>query len=61
MTERKLSRIEALLQKVRRKPSLTCRDTRQLDLEDIIKSRAFAELDASIERAMVHSGRESHH
>jgi hypothetical protein len=61
MAEKKLSRIEALLQKVRRKPSPTCRDPRQLDLVEFVKSRAFAELDASIEQAMVHSGRESHH
>jgi hypothetical protein len=57
MTQKKLSRVEALLREVRRKPSPTCRDSRQLDLIDTIKSRAFADLDVSIKQAMGYSGR----
>jgi hypothetical protein len=61
VTQKKLSRAEALLERARRNPSPTCRDARQLDLLDIVKSRAFADLDVSIEQAMARSGRENNH
>ena len=46
----KRSRVEKLLDEVRRKPSPTCRDPRQLDLMDAIRQRAFADLDREIAR-----------
>ena len=49
---RKLSKVEKLLEAVRRKSSPTCRDRRQLDLVEFAlneqKRQAFARLDASI-------------
>ena len=45
------SRVEKLLAEVRRKPSHFCDDPRQLDLEDTVTQRAFANLDLEIERA----------
>ena len=44
------SRVEKLLAEARRKPSPFCDDPRQLDLEDAVTQRAFANLDLEIER-----------
>jgi hypothetical protein len=52
MSKRKRSAVEKLLDGVRRKPSPTCRDPKQLDLVEFVineqKRRAFARLDAAI-------------
>jgi hypothetical protein len=52
MSKRKRSAVEKLLDEVRRKPSPTCRDRRQLDLVEFAineqKRQAFARLDAAI-------------
>ena len=46
------SRVEKLLDEVRRKPSPFCDDPRQLDLEGAVTQRAFANLDLEIERVL---------
>ena len=50
--EPKLSSVEKLLNKVRREPSPTCNDRRQLTLEGAIKQRAFADLDEAIKQTL---------
>ena len=50
MPRQKLSHVQKLLNQVRRDPSPTCHDPRQLELEDAVKIAAFAELDAEIKR-----------
>jgi hypothetical protein len=49
MRKPKLTRVEKLLRAVRREPSKTCNDPRQLTLEDAIKQRALYKLDRVIE------------
>jgi hypothetical protein len=46
------SKVELLLEKVRRKPSPTCRDGRQLDMDTYLKRRAFADLDEVIAQTL---------
>jgi hypothetical protein len=43
---------EKVLHEARRNPSPTCNDPRQLTLEDAIKQRAFASLDAAIKQTL---------
>jgi hypothetical protein len=48
------SKVQLLLEKVRRQPSRTCRDERQLDLETYVRRKAFAELDEAIAQTLKH-------
>ena len=48
----KRSRIEGLLDAVRKKPCPTICDPRQLDFDGCVKDRAFANLDRAIAKAL---------
>jgi hypothetical protein len=52
---KKLSYVERLLRDVRRKPSPTVHDPRQLDLDNFTKANAFSALDRAIEAALEES------
>jgi hypothetical protein len=46
------TKAEAIREKARKEPSQTCHDPRQISLFDLVKSKAFAELDKAIEEAL---------